>query len=113
MNKVVVGHRTATAVVVDQTGVVTGGVTSNAWYDLQVVVNGRVVTVLVNGQQNLQFHYAPRFINGQAFGLNQGLVGVGSNNSRGTYDNFTVQDLPPQSTFDHTDDSPDAIADLL
>ena len=30
-----------------------------------------------------------------------------------SYDNFTVQDLPPQSTFDNTDDFSDGIADLF
>ena len=56
---------------------------------------------------------APRYIDGQAFGLNLGLVGVGSNNSRGTFDNFTVQALPPQSSFENTEDFADGAADLF
>ena len=42
-----------------------------------------------------------------------GLVGVGSNNSRGPYDNVTVQALPPQSSFENTEDFSDGVADLF
>ena len=35
-----------------------------------------------------------------AYGLNWGLVGVGSDNSRGKFDNIAVQVLPPQITLD-------------
>ena len=100
LNKAVLGHRTAQGWIIDAQGVVTGGVFSDRYYDLQVVVNGLVVTVLVNGKSVLSKQLDPRYVNGQAFGLNQGLVGVGSNNSRGTFDNFVVQDLPPQSSFE-------------
>ena len=36
-----------------------------------------------------------------ARGLNTGLVGVGSDNSRGVFDNFVVQTVPPQTTYEH------------
>ena len=42
-----------------------------------------------------------------------GLVGVGSNNSRGQFDNVTVQDLPPQTSFENTEDFTDGVADLF
>ena len=99
MNKAVLGHRTAQGWVIDATGVVTGNVRSDTYYDMQVVVNGLVVTVLVNGAHVLSKQLAPRWIDGQPYGLNMGLVGVGSNNSRGTYDNVTVQALPPQTSL--------------
>ena len=42
-----------------------------------------------------------------------GLVGVGSDNSRGTFDNVSVQVLPPQTRFENTDDFADGVADLF
>ena len=112
-NKAVVGHRTAQGWIVDATGTVNGGVASNKAYDLMVVVNGLVVTVFVNGSARLTFQYAPRWIDGLPYGLNKGLIGLGSDNSRGIFQTFTVQDLPPQSTFDNTEDFSDGRADLF
>ncbi len=57
--------------------------------------------------------FGPRCIDGQPYGLNMGLVGVGSNNSRGQYDNVTVQVLPPQTSLENTEDFADGIADLF
>ncbi|MEO5609685.1 MAG: Calx-beta domain-containing protein, partial [Ornithinibacter sp.] len=45
-----------------------------------------------------------RYLDGRAYGLNMGLVGVGSDNARGTFDNLVVQTNPPQATFDGTED---------
>ena len=112
-NKVVLGHRTAQGWVVDVKGVVPGNVKFNTYYDLRVTVNGLVVTVFVDGTQRLSWQYDPRFIDGQAYGLNKGLAGVGSDNSRGTFDNFVVQALPPQTTFENTEDFSDGVADLF
>jgi hypothetical protein len=42
-----------------------------------------------------------------------GMVGVGSDNSRGTFDNVTVQKLPPEITFENTEDFTDNVADLF
>ena len=92
INKAVLGHRTATGWIVDQTGVVTGSVNSNTCYDLQVVVDGLVVTVYVNGSARLSYQFAPRWIDGQPYGLNKGLVGVGSTTRAASSDNLTVQD---------------------
>ena len=43
-------------------------------------------------------------MDGYAYGLNWGMVGVGSDNARGSFDNVRVQVLPPQVTFDDSDD---------
>jgi hypothetical protein len=88
-------------------------VRSNTWYDLLVVVNGLVVTVSINGSQRLTFQYDPRYIDGKAYGLNMGYVGVGSNNSQGSFDNVGVQELPPASTFANNEDYSDGVADLF
>src|SRR3954469_24013031 len=107
LNKAVVGHRTATGWVIDATGVVTGNVRDGRdgrYYGIQVIVNGLVVRVFVDGSEKLSYQYLPRYIDGIAYGLNMGLVGVGSNNARGTFDDFVVQSLPPTTTFESTDD---------
>ena len=51
--------------------------------------------------------FQPRVIDGYAYGLNYGLVGMGSNNSRGSFDNVAVQVLPPQITLEATEDFED------
>jgi hypothetical protein len=43
-------------------------------------------------------------VDGWSYGLNWGLVGFGSNNSRGSMDNISVQVVPPTSTVSRTDD---------
>ena len=44
------------------------------------------------------YTYRATVIDGYSYGLNYGFVGVGSDNSRGSMDNATVQILPPQFT---------------
>jgi hypothetical protein len=78
-----------------------------------IAVNGVNVTLLVDNKLLFTHTYQPRIVDGYAFGLNWGMVGVGSNNSRGAYDNIRVQILPPQVTFDQTEDFSDGIADLF
>ncbi|MGB7963493.1 MAG: HYR domain-containing protein, partial [Propionicimonas sp.] len=110
-NKVVMGHRTEAGWLYDlQTPML---VKPNLFYGLHVVVNGLVVTVLVDGVSKLSYQYAPRNVDGTWYGLEYGLVGVGSDNSRGSFDNYSVQVLPPLTTLDHTDDFADGTADLF
>ena len=45
---------------------VPGNIIADRYYDLQVVVDGLVVTVLVNGTAQLTYQFAPRWIDGQA-----------------------------------------------
>ena len=103
INKVVLGHRTASGWVYDAQSAVQGGVRDGVYYDVKVVVNGLVVSVVVNGAALLSQQMAPRYVDGVPNGFNSGLVGVGSNNSRGFWDNVSVQQLPPQSTFAGTE----------
>jgi hypothetical protein len=113
LNKAVLGHRTAAGWIIDAQGSVPGSVKSNTWYDLLVTVNGLIVTVLINGASQLQAQYDPRYIDGKAYGLNMGYVGVGSNNSQGSFDNISVKELPPQSSFANNEDYSDGVADLF
>jgi hypothetical protein len=52
-------------------------------------------------------------IEGWSYALNSGLVGIGSDNARGTFDRVTVQKLPPEITLDETVDFEDGTAGLL
>ncbi len=81
------------------------------YYALLVSVSGIFVTVSLDGEAKLTYQYAPRWVDGVARGLNTGLVGVGSDNSRGVFDSFVVQTVPPQTTFDTTEDFDDGVAD--
>jgi hypothetical protein len=75
-----------------------------------VAINGTTVT-LVNGAQAFTSTFPARVIAGVAVGLNKGLVGMGSDNSRGIFDNVVVQALPPQITLDETETFDDGVAD--
>jgi len=113
INKLVVGHRDASGWHVDNQGVVTGGVKADKYYNMLVAVNGTTVTLLVDNKMVFTHTYQPRVIDGYVYGLNYGYVGVGSDNSRGSYDNIRVQVLPPQVTFDNTENFSDGAADLF
>ncbi|MGD8477073.1 MAG: matrixin family metalloprotease, partial [Burkholderiales bacterium] len=103
-NKLIMGHRDASGWHVDVQGVVQGGVKPDKWYNMLVAINGVNVTLVVNNKEVFQHTFAPRIFDGYAYGLNWGLVGVGSDNARGSFDNVRVQILPPQVTFEDSDD---------
>ena len=74
------------------------------YYNLLLAVNGTTVTVLVDGTKAFTYTFAPRVIDGVTVGLNKGMVGIGSDNARGIFDNVAVQVLPPQVTYDNRAD---------
>jgi Ca2+-binding RTX toxin-like protein len=82
-------------------------------YDVLVAVHGTNVTLVVDGEEFFSHTFVPRVIDGYTYGLNWGMVGVGSDNSRGSFDNVRVQKLPPKITFEHTEDFSDGLADLF
>jgi hypothetical protein len=112
-NKLVMGHRDAAGWHVDKSGVAPGGVKADTAYNLLLSVNGVNATLVVDNKQVFTHTFQPRVVDGYSYGLNWGLVGVGSNNSRGTFDNVRVQVLPPQLTFESTEDFADGLADLF
>jgi hypothetical protein len=67
-----------------------------------VAVNGTTATLVVNNKNVFTHTFAVRIIGAVTYGLNWGLVGVGSDKSRGQYDNITVQVLPPAVTYQST-----------
>jgi hypothetical protein len=88
-------------------------VKADKWYNMLVAVNGTNVTLLVDNKLVFTHTYQPRVVDGYVFGLNNGYVGVGSDQSRGNFDNIRVQILPPQITFDETETFGDGVADLF
>jgi hypothetical protein len=110
-NKLVMGHRDAAGWHVDAQAVVRGGVKDNQFYNVLLAINGTNVTLVVNNQLYFTHTYAPRVdADGWAYGINAGMVGVGSDNSRGVFDNITVQVLPPAITLAATEEFPDTHA---
>ncbi|MEP6694842.1 MAG: hypothetical protein ABJB39_09370, partial [Chloroflexota bacterium] len=81
-------------------------------YNLLIQVNG--TNVIVNaGSKSFSFLYGPRVVEGENQGLNKGLLGFGSDQSRGTLDNIKIQVVPPQITLDTTEDFNDGVANLF
>ncbi|HEX5591393.1 MAG TPA: Calx-beta domain-containing protein [Candidatus Limnocylindrales bacterium] len=111
LSKIVMGHRDATGWHVDVQAPYLGSLRADTFYSMLVAVNGTAVTVLVDGRQAFTHTFPARMLNGVAVGLNKGLVGMGSDNSRGVFDNVVVQTLPPQLTLDETETFDDGVAD--
>ena len=78
-----------------------------------VAINGLNATLLVDNREVFSYTFEPRAVDGWTFGLNYGLIGVGSDNARGTFDNIAVQVLPPQITYQSFEDFRDGVADEL
>jgi hypothetical protein len=98
---------------VDKQAPVQGGVKADKYYNMLLAVNGVNATLLVDNTMVFTHTYQPRIEKGVVYGLNWGMVGVGSDNSRGAFDNIRVQVLPPQITFDTTEDFSDGVANLF
>src|SRR5678810_746529 len=81
------------------------------FYNMLLIVNGLTATLVVDNQSVFSHTYAPRVVDGFTYGLNYGFVGFGSDNSQGSYDNILVQVLPPNLTYDRTEDFDDGTAD--
>jgi len=82
----------------------------NSSYNLLVAINGTNATVVVDGRASLDFSFDSRLVDGLLVGLNQGYVGVGMTNSVTSFDNISVQKLPPEITFTDVEDFSDGSA---
>jgi Ca2+-binding RTX toxin-like protein len=111
INKMVIGHRTASGWAVDAQSPYTGSIVADNNYSLLIQVNGTMVWVNA-GNKSFSYNFAPRVIEGELYGLNKGLVGVGSDQSRGRLDNMAIQIVQPTNTIDRTEDYNDGIANL-
>ena len=103
LDKIQMGHRTADGWIVDvQTNI---HVRSETNYNLLLALNGTTATLVVNNQSFFTYAFAPRVdADGFTYGLNQGMVGIGTDNAKGRIDNVAVQVLPPEVTMTSTDD---------
>lgn len=103
-NKLVIGQRTATGWQVLAQSAVTGSVRAETWYNLMLQVNGLTAIITLDNRTTLSHVFQPTVVDGFAFGLNWGLVGFGSKNSRGALDNIAVQVVAPTSTVTYRDE---------
>ncbi|HWH28237.1 MAG TPA: Calx-beta domain-containing protein [Mycobacteriales bacterium] len=102
INKIVMGYRDASGwVVVAQTPKM---LKFDTWYQLLLAVNGTTATLVVDGETAFTHTFDARVIDGERYALNKGMVGMGSDNARGQFDNIRAQILPPQITLDSNTD---------
>ncbi|HLF11268.1 MAG TPA: hypothetical protein VJA26_08635, partial [Gammaproteobacteria bacterium] len=97
-NKLVIGERTAAGWQVLGQTFFTGSIKSDTWYNMMLSVNGLTATLIVDNKTSLSHVFQPTVVDGYKYGLNWGLVGFGSNKSRGAIDNIAVQVVPPMAT---------------
>jgi Ca2+-binding RTX toxin-like protein len=110
IDKIQMGHRTSEGWIVDVQSNLK--VKPGNFYDVLVAINGTTVTVLANNEEFFSHTFEPRVIDDWIYGINSGMVGFGSDNSRGVYDNIAVQILPPEITFEGTEDFPDTVTEM-
>ncbi len=102
LNRFVMGHRNTQGWILD--AFTPTQVKPDIYYNLLLAVNGTTATLSLDNARLFSYTYGPRMVDGYACNLNTGMVGVGSDNSRGVFDNITVQRLAPQVTFQDTED---------
>ena len=112
-NKLVMGHRNASGWIIDSQAAFPGSVKSDTWYNMLLSVNGLTATLVVNNSTSFSFTFTPTVVDGWSYGLNWGLVGFGSNNSRGEMDNIAVQIVPPAATVTKSADFATAAGPLF
>jgi hypothetical protein len=111
-DKIQLGHRTAEGWIIDAE--TPAQIKPGVYYNVLVAVNGTNVTVVVDGNEYFSHTYEARVDeDGWVYGISAGMVGLGSDNSRGTYDNIAVQVLPPDYTYEATEDFDDAEVEFL
>lgn len=104
-NKLEIGHVTEEAWFVDVQGVHNGSLKSNTNYNVFLAVNGTTATLVVDGKTTLTHTFEARIdYYGFAHGLNEGMVGLGAQNSKARIDNVVVQRLAPIYTYTETDE---------
>ena len=105
-NKIQLGHHTAEGWIIDAE--TPARIKPGNYYNVLVAVNGTIVTVVMDGAEYFSHTYEARVgADGWVYGINAGMVGLGSDNSRGNFDNIAVQVLPPEYTFQATEDFDD------
>ena len=103
-NKLEMGIRTAAGWQVLKQASFPTSLRSDVWYNVMLSVNGLTATLTVDNTNAFSHTFAATVLDGWSYGLNWGLVGLGSNKSRGEMDNISVQVVPPALTVSRTDD---------
>ncbi len=103
-NKLEIGHHDASGWVVDKSGSVPGGLKSDTDYNLFLAMNGSNVILVVDNTTTMTYTFAPRTDAYGTHALNEGMVGLGANNSTASIDNVVVQRLAPTITLNQTVD---------
>ena len=86
----------------------------NRDYQLLLSINGLTATLLLDNKDFISHSFEARLDEtGFAYLPNDGMVGVGTDNSKAYFDNVMVQVLPPEITFTDTDDFSDGQANLF
>jgi Ca2+-binding RTX toxin-like protein len=101
IDKLVMGHRDATGWYMDEQTPFQAK--PDQYYSMLLAINGTTASLVVNNTAVFTHTYAARVIAGVSYGLNSGLVGMGADNSRGSFDDVAVRVLPPQITFQATE----------
>ncbi len=102
-NKLEMGIRTAAGWQVLKQASFPGSIKNDTWYNVMLSVNGLTATLIVDNKNVFSHTFAATVVDGWAYGLNWGLVGFGSNKSRGAVDNISVQVVPPSATVSRSD----------
>jgi Ca2+-binding RTX toxin-like protein len=106
IDKIQIGHRDETGWHVDVQDNMK--IKPGNYYNILLAVNSTTVTVLADDKEYFSHTFAPRVdAEGWVYALNSGMIGFGSDNSRGVYDNIAVQILPPEITLEGTEEFPD------
>jgi hypothetical protein len=113
-NKLEIGHRTAEGWIVDVQGVYPGSLKSDTAYNILLAVNGTTVTLMVDNKVTLTHQFEAVYDQwGILQGLNDGLVGLGGDNSKAAIDNVIVQRLAPEISFTDTDSFTNSVGNLF
>ena len=72
-------------------------------YDLKVEMNDDQVTAFLDDTYQVDFTFPRRMVGGQSYGVTTGMLGVGTENAVGSFDDLAVQVLPRPISLDDTD----------
>jgi subtilisin-like proprotein convertase family protein len=74
-------------------------------YHVLLAINGTVATLVVDGSEIFHYTFDPYVdADGDSWGLNAGMVGLGAENSIARIDNVAIQVLPPEITLEQTNE---------
>ncbi|OUR78342.1 hypothetical protein A9Q83_08220 [Alphaproteobacteria bacterium 46_93_T64] len=103
LDKIQIGHRTLDGWVVDTQNNMR--LKASTDYDLTLVMHGTVATVYVNGTNATSFNFENP--------LNDGMLGLGVEGAKASFDDWQIQKLPPVITFEFAENFDFDMGDLV